>query len=766
MRAWFEWITDHPRLVIFLCLLSTSVFGYGLTKIQAEADVKNMLPKGYPSVSHIDRIDDVFGVEQSVAIAIVNESPEGIYNRHTLDLIDALGKKLTDIKGIDPEKIWSIFTVSDIVGDEGGFSVVPLAEQVPQSDEEVAALKARLTDHRMYSGSLVSKNGQGTLINAEVTPVADNGQVYFDVMALLETIKTDGEQFFVSGGPVVQGVIGIHVGEDMSKMMPLTSVVIVLMLLLIFRTVRGVALPLLVVMFSVIWAMGLMAFLKIPLYPMTTIVPIVVMAIGVADGIHILARYNEAARENPGRSSKEIAVEAMCEMWSPVVMTSLTTTVGFLSLLTSSMRPIFHTGIFTSVGVMAAMIFSMTFIPAALALMRPPKQKAMKAGPADRFFDRFGEMVHHKQKAVLAVTAIIVTASLVGLWFVNVDSDPMANFNQEDPIPISTKVINRLFSGAMVLHTTLESETEKRFLDPEVLTSVDRYQTEVEKLHDVGATLSVVDFLKMMHRAMNEDDPAYEKVPDRRNLVGTYLLLYSGDNINHYINYGRDFINVRTQVATSSTRSLQDVMEKMELLADEHLRSHSDVKVIVGGIGRVVVDMINIIVYGQIWSILLSIFGVFVITSIMFRSVMAGLLNIVPISVATGANFGLMGLTGIPLEPATAITSCIGIGVGIDYAIHFIAKYRLNRRKMSPGAELTRRTMSTAGKAIFFNALVVIGGFLMLLASQFPPSRHMGVMVSLNMFTSFAAALTALAALLAILDPKFCRKASSEEKPK
>ena len=760
MRKFFEWVTAHPWLVIAACLVATIGMGFGLARLKVEAEVANMLPVGQASVEHARMIDDVFEIEDSVVIAVVNEGKEGVYAAHTLKLIDRITRNLKEIRGIDPDKVWSIFTVSNIVGDEGGFSVVPLCEQLPQSSAEVAALKERVKANDMYYGTLVSKSETGTLVYAGVTPAADAAQVYYDVRDMLDATEKQGEDFYVTGSPVIRGVIGLHVGEDMSKMMPLVSIVIVLMLLLIFRSFRGVLLPLTVVTFSVIWTMGLMAFLGIPIYPMTTIVPIVIMAIGVADGIHVITRYYEGARAYPKRNSREVTINAMMEMWSPVVMTSLTTAVGFLSLLTSTMKPIFYTGVFTSFGVLVAMVFSLTLLPASLSVMkaRVAGNAKRRRAWADTVFAGLGGVVFKFRSLVMVAGLALAALSLAGLWLVNVDSDPMANFNQTDPIPISTKLINKMFGGAMVVHTTLESEKEKRFLDPEALRAVERYQQEVAKLPQVGATDSVIDFLKMMHMAMNGNDPAYDVVPHTRNLVGTYLMLYSGDNINHYINYTRDKINIQTRVATTSTKVLESVLAKMEKLGEQHLNGIPDTKVVIGGIGRVVVDLINVIVYGQVYSILLAIFGVFLITSIMFHSPVAGLFNIIPISMATALNFGIMGLLKIPLEPATAITSCVGIGVGIDYAIHFIAKYRLNCHQGFTGRDLVEESMATAGKAVFFNAAVVIGGFLVLGASQFPPSRHMGVMISLNMFTSFAAAVTVLPALLVWLDPAFCRR--------
>jgi predicted RND superfamily exporter protein len=336
-----------------------------------------------------------------------------------------------------------------------------------------------------------------------------------------------------------------------------------------------------------------------------------------------------------------------------------------------------------------------------------------------------------------------------------VNSDPMTNFNDRDPIPQSTTIINEQFGGSMMIYTTLEATEAKRFLDPQALAAVDRFQDEVKAIPGVGASLSVVDFLRTMNRAMNEGDPAADVVPPTRNLVGTYLMLYSGENIDHYINYDANRLNIETRLTTTSTGDLERIMGLMDQVADRHLRSLADIKVVIGGHARIVVDMLNIIVYGQIYSIFLSMIFVFIITSVMFRSPIAGLFTAVPITLATVINFATMSVLRIPLEPATAVTSCIGIGVGVDYGIHFIAKYQIMRQRGFQGRELVESTMASAGKSIFFNAAVVIGGFLVLVISMFPPVRHMGFMVSLNMFTSYLASVTVLPAMLAWFQPAF-----------
>jgi hypothetical protein len=767
MRRFFEWVTAHTYLVVALSLILTAGFAYGLTKLRAEAAVENMLPTGYPSVEHAKMVDDVFEMDDSVVVAVVNEGPQGIYTPHTLQVIHDIADQLQKVRGVDASKVWSIFNVSNIVGEAGGFTVVPLCPEMPRTAAEIDALRERVRGNKMIHGTMVAASDKGTLIYGAVTPVAEKAKVYYDVRDMLAKIPTAGETFYITGNPVVTGVLAQHVEKDMSRMMPLVAVLVIVLLLIMFRTLRGLVLPLAGVIFCVIWSFGLMALCKVPIYPMTSMIPILLMAMGVAYGLHIIARYHvvysEQVKINPEVTSRQVALLAMLELWSPLIMASTTDAAGFLSLLSSKMRPMFYTGVFTSFGLLVALAFALVLIPAALAKMKAPKARlTSRVGTwEDKLFERLGTTIYQQRKKIIATAALIFVLALIAARGVNVDSDPMSNFNQTDPIPISTTLINKMFNGAIVIHTTLESPTEKRFLDPAALKAVDEYQQAVLKLPLVGASTSVVDFLKLMHQAMNGGGQAYDVVPPTRNLIGTYLLLYSGENINHYINFNDSKIDIQTRVTTTSTKDLARVLAQMEKLSDQYLRGLSETKISIGGHGRVLVDLINIIVYGQIWSILLSMVMVFIITSVMFRSPMAGVFTAVPISLATAVNFGVMALLHIPLEPATAITACIGIGVGVDYGIHLIAKYQITLHRGYQGKALVELTMASAGKSIFFNAAVVIGGFLVLVISEFPPSRHMGFMVSLNMFTSYLFSVTVLPALLAWFNPAFLARHGS-----
>ncbi len=780
MRALFSLFLDLPRTVILLLLLPTLFFASFLPRLRKDNDVMNMLPQGHPIVRLTNQIEEEFGVRDSVLVGVVTEGPQGIFNSRTLELIQRLTEGLESLPEIRSGSVKGLFTIDTIIGTEDGFEVKPLLEEVPRTPEAFRRLRARIEANRMLRGEIVSPDGTAALILGDPEPGIDQEKLYYRLRELVSSqAPTPSDRVFIAGVPVFTGVIGTYVSQDMERMIPFVGLVIVSMLAFLLRSIRGVLLPLLVIGFGVVWAMGSMAMCGIPIYPITTIIPVLIMALGCADGIHILNRYYEARRESADRPGREIILETMDEMWQPVVMTSLTTTVGFLSLLGSEIDPLRFLGVFSAVGIMAAMVFSLAFIPASLALFESRDRRSSPSSLPTRTplplsspgpFQFAGKTIYIHRYPVVFINLILLVGALAVLPALRIDSDPLRYFNPGSEIPAANDMINEKFNGIGLINVVVDGGKPDAFKSPALLERLDRLERAVKRAPDVGGTVSLADYLKLMNRAMHGDDASWEILPQTRAEISQYLLLYSfsGDpeDLERVVDDAYRTADLIVRLKTLSSNRIGRVAAAIEDRISE-IFGDGGILVQVGGKAMVTYVTQQVLVKGQINSILLSLLGVLFITALMFRSLLAGVLCVLPIAIATLWNFGFMSLARLPLEPASAVTSCIGIGVGIDYAIHFIAKYRYLTAHATPRSflerdpkvvyrEVTVITVSTAGKAILFNALVVVCGFLVLLVSNFPPTRTMGILVSLNMFTCCLGALTLLPAAVNIFRPRFC----------
>jgi predicted RND superfamily exporter protein len=761
---------DFPKTTIVVLLLMTAFFGYQLKNLRFDTDTKSNLPENHPVFIYNDLVEDIFRSKDVIVVSVFDESEKGIFNGETLKLVERLTSRIEEIDGVIEKDVMSLSTIKNIVGTASGFKVSSFMKTVPESPEEIQSLRQALYENDTYIGSVVSRDGKATSILAKLEDGAKKRtSAYNKIKDLIAKKKSTRWKFYIAGRPVVEVTFGIYMQQSMQRMFPLVILVVILVLFLTFRSIRGVLLPLIIVIAAVIWALGIMVLCDVPLYIMSTNLPIILMAVGTAYGIHILEKYYHLAETGPRRSRRDVVVATVSEIWSPVVMTALTTAAGFASLITNQMIPIRYFGLFTAVGVITAMIFALTFLPAALVLMKMKTHKrtglasdstteATHHGMAGALLFRFGVLIHSRRRLVLVATGLMFLVFLFGLTQLTSESSMIGNFQDTSEIMIADKALNKKFSGTTRLNVIFEGTKKYAMQSPKLLKTMVRLQEVIEKDEIVGGSVSIGDFVKRMNMVMNEGKKTFDKIPDSRDLVAQYLFLYSmsgepGD-FDEYVDYEYKKANIIFFLKTDNSRILARVVSKVKGFLSDNVKD-AQVKTNLAGTGFLSLTWVETLMEGQILSILSSLLAVFLITAIMFRSLVAGIFCLIPVGGASLMNFGILGLLGVPMDVGTAISSGIIVGIGIDYTIHFIAQYRLEKRRGRDDAVATTTTMTTSGKAITFNALVVIAGFMVLFVSDFTPSWKLGVLVAMGMFTSFLMAMTLLPALINTLKPRF-----------
>jgi len=452
----------------------------------------------------------------------------------------------------------------------------------------------------------------------------------------------------------------------------------------------------------------------------------------------------------------------MQAMTRPVIMTSVTTAVGFLSLMTSQVLPVRYFGLFTAAGVLSEMLMSLLLFPATIYLLGPPKLRIRprgdneRAGAPGNFSRRAGNLLMaHPWRVVLAGIALFALAGL-GTSRVWIDTSFLANFEKDSPVVETDTFVNENFGGTSTLNVIFSGSEDDTFKQPEVLELMDALQKEVEQDPVVGDSFALTDYMRRMHRVMHEDDPAYDAIPETSDMVAQYLLLYemSGDpdNLNQVVDYDYREANLTFQLKSDSSAFIEEIIEVIDRYA-ESFEEHG-VRMRYAGSGYKSLVFASLLLEGQLFSLLLSFGIVALLLSLMFRNILIGLAGTIPITITAMVNFGTMGILGIPLSASTAIISGIAIGIGVDYAIHFIEHFRSARSSGFSGQAAVLSTLSQTGRAIIYNAVAVMGGFSVLLVSVFPPNRQVGGLVALNMAASALGTLTVLLVVLVLLDRK------------
>lgn len=763
MKPITTFIIKYNIAILAVSLLLTIAAIFTLVKdIYLETDLDEYMPKEHPSFAYSDQAEELFDIRDAIVIAIENK--RGVYNPTTLQKVKDLTKALTKMEEIHKADVTSLYTADNIRGSDIGLEIDEFYIKVPESDKKLKSLAEAVTTNDMIHGRIVSEDETATLIIAKIDDDVFTEDFYHAIVDLSNSYQGDGDLLYVAGQPIIEGTMGILMPKDMKTMMPIVLVLIVIVLMVVLKSVKATILTLVVVLLSSIWSFGIMAGLGIPIYAVTTLIPVLLIAIGVADGIHMFSHLQLYMKSNSEKSKEEKISNMVAEMWKPVVMTSITTAVGFLSLLTSEVYPIKYFAVFAALGVLFAMVLSLVVIPAGTQLFGLPRIRDKSVKKSDSFAkgaEWFALNIIKYRKTFIIWTILLIAFFGYGASKVWINSSFPERFPDSNPIVQTDAFVNEKFMGTTSINVILESKENDTFKSPEVLRLADKMITEtIAKFDPIGGGISINDFLKRMNKVLNEDREEFNLIPDNSDLIAQYILLYemSGDPNKLWDVVDQDFRtgNYNLQVKTDNSKTLEEILA--------HLRTYEndfkamDVDLNFAGSGYTLLLFNNLIFDGQIKSLALSFFIVLILLSFMFKSAKVGFIGTIPIMITSVISFGVLGWLNIPLETTTALISSIAIGIGIDYAVHFIDRYKINALATGDKQLTITKTMAHSGRAISFNAIVVIAGFLVLLVSEFLPNQALGAVVSLNMFTSFIGTVTIMFIVLYMTDIYFKKK--------
>jgi predicted RND superfamily exporter protein len=378
--------------------------------------------------------------------------------------------------------------------------------------------------------------------------------------------------------------------------------------------------------------------------------------------------------------------------------------VGFVSLLTSDVYPIKYFGLFTAFGVMVAMVLSLVLIPAGVVAFGPPRARKARTERegTDDIALRFGKGLMKHKRLVVAAAIIVVVVSALGATKIWINSSFLEKFERDSDIVLTDAFINERFGGTSTLNVILEGAGNDVMKSPEVLRLMDDMQTESEALDEVGNSFGLADYLRRINMVMHADDPVFDTIPASAELVAQYLLLYemSGDPdaLWRTIDYDYARSNVTLQLKGDDSKTINSaiaVVEKYKPLFEE-----LGVDVNYAGSGYKSLIFTDLILKGQVKSLVLSLGIIVVLLSLMFRRLSAGLIGVIPISITAIVSFGAMGLLNIPLSTTTALISSIAVGVGIDYAVHFMERFRVAAKSTGEVLATVADAMHHSGRAI------------------------------------------------------------------
>jgi len=749
---------NYPRTIIASIFLVTIILSWRIFDLSIDPGMRSLVPVDHPIIKNMSLVEELFSGNEIVIIAIESED---LLSSKTLEKYYAFHDSLENIISIN--RVASIYNHRYIVPDDGGFEIQKLLEKIPSDSIEHEILERNIFNSGII-GSFISSDMTIMCFVAQINASTDFDEINFrDRINTIINKFENPEKIYIASSIISSAESIDSVKRDMRIFAPIALGLMIILFTISFRSWTGTFLPLFVVAFSIIWTFGLMAWLDISVPIIGGLIPIMLIAISNNYGIHIISHYYEFTKMNQELSRVEILKRTMKRLGMPIFLAGITTVISFLSLMSHELSKVREVGLMVSFGIVVSFVLSLLLIPAILILVPRPtylgKEKSLHF--INKFLVNWGNFFVKNRVSFLTILFSAIFIFSIGIRDITVDTVPDNYFPEDSKIRKSSKVISKTFGGATQLNILIEGD----IYDPISLKHIDKLMNHIKsKNSSVSLTYSIADVIKKMHFSFHNGEKDSLKIPANRQLIEQYMFLYSlagQDNDFDLIlndvddpNYTQAFVRIKK----ASTVDLMKLVDDTRDYIHSNYYDDIPIKPMLAGPAALLGAVSHLVIRGQIISLLMASLVIFIIMSLVFRSIVGGILSTLPMSLAVILIFSLLGNLGIPLNITTSLLTCILVGVGVDYSVHFLWHLREYLREGETLEVAIANTMKVSGRGILFNGVSVVVGFSVLMFSVFMPLKEFSILIMASIGFCFIGGMAILPALVSFLDPKFLRK--------
>ncbi len=710
-------------------------------------------------------------------IIVLNKKMEGIFGSTRLALItikngfnpEQLSKLSQFSKSLEkyPEvtDIISVYSEKYLAGSSGNFEVEDLISSPPTGQQEITELRRKLASFTLYNFSLYHENDLD--VTVQFKEGITDPEMFDIINKELAAIGTP-KNWTVSGWPMINNSIKGIMDADLFILVPLIFLIITVIFFYLFRSWRGVIVPVLTIGVGIICAIGMMPILGISLNVVSNAIPTLLVAIGTSDGIHYMAKYFHYVPEY--KEHRPLLAKATKVIAITILLTSLTTMGGFLSNLLSPVKSIAEFGLITAIGVFMAGAASYLLMPALLTKFPFPKILAE---------DKKHELIFKSlaTNAFNLITRFKYPIAVIWLVFVGLSSyfiqglvanySLLGYFHPQHSVVKDAQLVSDTFGGLIEFNLVIDTKKENGLKSSEVLKAIDETINEFKNKYpqDIVFATSLADYIKNMSQAYN-GEKEYFRVPRNDDEIAQYLEVYSWsgeveEDLKYVVNsdysvgrvYGR-FLLQQDENGNPKERVLsyyRQIINKMKQSLENKLGKN--ITIFQYGELPMWFSTLHNIVDGQIKSVLMAIAVVFIMALPILKSFSLTMIGLIPIAIAIIFNFAFMNIMGINLDIATSLVSAMAIGIGIDDALHFLITFKRILQDKEDYWQALKETMQITGHAIFSTSITLTLGYSAFFFSSFKPLNYFGLLNILTIFMATLATLLAIPTAIAIIKP-------------
>ncbi|MBI4576451.1 MAG: MMPL family transporter [Planctomycetes bacterium] len=726
--------------------------------LRSDFGVRSLFPTRDPRLATYDAFMEDFGRDDATAMVLLTREAGSVLERPYLERVHALTEALRRLPRVDGERVLSLSHVTWVRSEGDTLQLAPLFEPGRASDGELANYRERLPANPLYRDRVVSADASTAAFLVPLHKAHDtesNRDAFAqEVRAWFEARLVPGETLHVDGLVTTRNEIRGHMRRDARVYYPVAFALLVAILAWVLGSLRGGAAATLVVALSVLWTLGGMALLDVPLNLISTAIPVILCVVCVGDSVHLIHCCRTLrASGAPGREAVE---RALPEVGLACLLTSVTTAAGFGSMAASDVPMVRDFGLPVALGTMAA--YAATFLVLPPLLARWPALVEARPGAAHGLTERLARLAvrlgEPRPWRVLAAAALVALPAVAVLGRLRVESRMLGDFGPETRLVQTREFVEARFGGVSALQVVLRGQRPGGALDLAALRAVDGLVAELRgtAFREAGVlhVLALTDYLKDMHHILHERAPGTEVLPATPEAVAQYLFLYEGaepsDPTLDLVSARRDATRVVVRVRNLYTPAFFDLVRRVAEAAGRRLPP--DLRLEITGATLMGQAVHQSLVRNLLYSLALALVVVTASFLALARSVTVALASLIPNLLPLLFILAGMAACGVALEVVSSLVFCVTFGIAVDDTLHLIAAVRQRREA---GAEAVWLTLEEVGPALIQTTVILAGGFSVLLLSTIHANRVFGGACVLTLILALAADLTVTPALLAIL---------------
>ncbi len=738
----YAWVEGRRALVALLLLVATGAMGAGMARLKFDNSYEIWFVDGDPALVAYDEFIDLFGSDEALIVLVEAASGDPM-DAGDLRVVERLSEALGKLDNV--HDVWSLTHMEALEDAGGALEVKRLVDEIPPSAERVKHVRELVASSPLYA-PLISKTGKASsiILHLEHTEGSfdPKAKLVRDVRRLSAELS-EGRKHWITGGAAFDEAVYRHSEEDSIKYAPLMGLVIAVALGFLFRSVAAVVLPFLVVVFANVWSLGFMGWVGFDANILTTILPPILAAVGIADSVHLLQQLRLQARRGAGRD--EAVRQSFVHVLRPCLITSLTTSAGMLSLLVAYLQAIREFGVSVALGVTAAFVLTMFALPLAM-LVVPERWLGGLLGegedPSPQWLGGWVDFSLRNRRAVLALSLLAVVISGFGMARLTVGASMVSYFYEDDPVFVESLVIDEALGGSYPYEILVRAkEPDDDLLDPEDLATIEEIAQYMSTVPATGQPYSGVDFLKEARRVLLGEPPSKLALPASRQEAAQILLLIEGDgDMGRFLSDDHRTARIEAPIEGGAYEEVNKHRLEIERRITEIAGGRFDAEVT--GLSRLMGAVEEYLLDSQIRSFALAFVLVLGFIAAFFRSVRAGLLSAIPNLLPLVLTVGVMGWTGVRLDMTTVLLAPLLLGIVVDDTVHVMDRVLGARSQGATVEDAFRESVVEVGHAVIMTSVILAFGFLTPAFGSFKPN------LAFSLLSVLAISLAVLADLI------------------